>query len=466
MSAKTLTPEQQKFEQSTSVPTTGDPNDPGDDSDDSDIRGDQEDRDTPKATPAGTPPPPPPSDTPSTPTAQTQTSSGEDVSDKIDAQRKAYGMRKGDGDGGGKSGAAERTAARRARSDAIRDANIALRSTPEGEKTFRQQKANRSTTQGNITQADIALRYAKPGQRVADTQSPEETARIADEFVASQKEGRKPNYQATTPAPAAPAADEPAAEEPNQPGYDPSKKQYSTRDGTIHTIEEPTAPAGTIPTPAAPAPATPQRAMDSLGQGSLPNNSGGMQNAKQPAPAEDDDVKPGDFWRKDGSRGNINTPAPAAPAPAGTIPTPAAPAPAEDDDVKDGDFSRRDGSRGNINTPAPAAPAPAGKVPNTAAWSPSSGGPAIPESDAGNTELQDRMRNIKQSGDRTQPKEYKEMETELNRRTDGDVKDGDFSRRDGSRGNINTPNSTRDGKIQTVNSKIAKMTTAPKTSLA
>jgi hypothetical protein len=49
---------------------------------------------------------------------------------------------------------------------------------------------------------------------------------------------------------------------------------------------------------------------------------------------------------------------------------------------------------------------------------------------------------------------------------DNDVKDGDFSRRDGSRGNINTPNSTRDKKIQTVNSKISKMTAAPKTSLA
>jgi len=51
------------------------------------------------------------------------------------------------------------------------------------------------------------------------------------------------------------------------------------------------------------------------------------------------------------------------------------------------------------------------------AWSPSSGGPAIPESDAGNTELKDRMRNIKQSGDRQQSKEYLEMEAELNRRT-------------------------------------------------
>jgi hypothetical protein len=54
-----------------------------------------------------------------------------------------------------------------------------------------------------------------------------------------------------------------------------------------------------------------------------------------------------------------------------------------------------------------------------AAWSPSSGGPAVPESGAGNNELKDRMRNIKQSGDRPQSKEYLEMEAELNRRTGG-----------------------------------------------
>jgi hypothetical protein len=51
-----------------------------------------------------------------------------------------------------------------------------------------------------------------------------------------------------------------------------------------------------------------------------------------------------------------------------------------------------------------------------AAWSPSSGGPAVPESAAGTNELKDRMRNIKQSGDRQQSKEYLEMEAEVNRR--------------------------------------------------
>ena len=317
MSAKTLTPEQQKFEQSTSVPTAGDPNDPGDDSDDTDIRGDQEDRDAPKATPAGTPPPPPPpppSDTTSKPTAQTQTSSGEDVSDKIAAQRKAYGMRRGEGEGGGKSGAAERTAARRARSEAIRDANIALRSTPEGEKTYRQQKAARGTKDFNF---DVALRYAKPGQ---------------------QATGTTPAPAGTIPTPAAPAAEEPA-----QPGFDPSKKQVSNRDGTIRTINPTPAPAGTIPTPAtteeptqpgfdpskkqvsnrdgtirtieptpAPtqAPATtkepaPGRAIDNLGMGSLPNNSGGLQNAEQPQPGFDPSKK--QYSTRDGKIQTVNS---------------------------------------------------------------------------------------------------------------------------------------------------------------
>jgi len=356
MAAKTLTPEQQSFEQSTQVPTAGDPNDPGNDSDGTDIRGDQEDRDTPKATPAGTPPPPPPpSDKPTDPAAQTQDSSGDDVSDKISALRYARSMRKGDGDGGGKSGAAARTADRNKRNDAIRDANLALRSTPEGEKAFRQEKASRSTTQGNIKQSDIALRYAKPGQRVADTQSPEETARIANEFVASQKEGRKPNYQATgtTPAPAGTIPTPATTEEPAQPGFDPSKKQVSNRDGTIRTIN-PT-PAGTIPTPAAPAPAgtiptsaaaeqqtqpgfdpskkqvsnrdgtirtinptpaptqapattkepAPGRAIDNLGMGSLPNNSGGLQNAEQPQPGFDPSKK--QYSTKDGKIQTVNS---------------------------------------------------------------------------------------------------------------------------------------------------------------
>ena len=51
-----------------------------------------------------------------------------------------------------------------------------------------------------------------------------------------------------------------------------------------------------------------------------------------------------------------------------------------------------------------------------ATYSPSSGGPAVPDSAAGTNELKDRMRNIKQSGDRKQSKEYLEMETEVNRR--------------------------------------------------
>ena len=386
MSAKTLTPEQQKFEQSTSVPTAGDPNDQGNDSDGTDIRGDQEDRDAPKATPAGTPPPPPPpSDTPSEPATQTQTSSGEDVSDKIAAQRKAYGMRRGEGSGGGKAGAAERTAARRARSEAIRDANIALRSTPEGEKTYRQQKAARGTKDFNF---DVALRYAKPGQ---------------------QATGTTPAPAGTIPTPAAPAAEEPA-----QPGFDPSKKQVSNRDGTIRTINPTPAPAGTIPTPAtteeptqpgfdpskkqvsnrdgtirtieptpAPtqAPATtkepaPGRAIDNLGMGSLPNNSGGLQNAEQPQPGFDPSKK--QYSTRDGKIQTVNEP--------------------KLSDIKSIPMvTRKPVSGGTTPTPA----APAAEEPAQPGFDPSK-------------------------------KQY----------------------------------STRDGKIQTVNSKIAKMTAAPKTSLA
>jgi hypothetical protein len=273
-------------------------------------------------------------------------------------------MRKGDGDGGGKSGAATRTADRNARNNAIRDANLALRSTPEGEKAFRQEKAKRSTTQGNIKQSDIALRYAKPGQRVADTQSPEETARIADEFVASQKEGRKPNYQATgtTPAPAGTIPTPATPEEPTQPGFDPSKKQVSNRDGTIRTIEPTPASAGTSPTstqtassaanagpgftvsPVLPgnekklpvqqstttasvgpgftvSPVLPGnekklpvqqstttasgRAIDNLGMGSLPNNSGGLQNAEQPQAGFDPSKK--QYSTKDGKIQTVNS---------------------------------------------------------------------------------------------------------------------------------------------------------------
>jgi len=289
---------------------------------DSDIRGDAEDRASP-VSPPPPPPPPPSSDTPSEPAPKTQNSSGEDLSGKIGALRKAYSLRRGDGDGGGKAGAAERTADRRARSDAIRDANIALRSTPEGEKEFRKQKAARSTTQGNITQADIALRYAKPGQRGGSQQSEAETTRIANEFVASQKEGRKPNYQSPTPTSS-------SNDTKNQPGVDITRQS---------------------PGQAA--------AMNDPARGGQSGRFGGdkNKNTSSPAPAEDRsadnrennrgkapmvsgdpdaDVKTGDFSRRDGSRGNTNTP---TPAPA--------------DDVKTGDFSRRDGSRGNIGTGMP-----------------------------------------------------------------------------------------------------------------
>ena len=298
---------------------------------DSDIRGDAEDRASPTSPVSPPPPPPPPpspqSDTPSEPAPKTQTSSGEDLSGKIGALRKAYGMRRGDGDGGGKAGAAERTADRRARSEAILNANIALRSTPEGEKEFKKQKAARATTQGNISQSDIALRYAKPGQRGGSQQSEAETTRIANEFVASQKEGRKPNYQSSAPTSSSNSTT-------NQPGVDITRQSP----GQAAAMNDPArgGQSGRFggdknKNTSTPAPAEDRSADD------RENNRG---KAPMVSTTPDDDVKTGDFSRRDGSRGNTNTPTPA-------------PAPASDDDVKTGDFSRRDGSRGNIGTGMP-----------------------------------------------------------------------------------------------------------------
>ena len=288
------------------------------------------------------PPPPPSSDTQSEPAPKTQNSSGEDLSGKIGALRKAYTMRRGDGDGGGKAGAAERTADRRARSDAIRDANIALRSTPEGEKKFRQQKAARGTKDFNF---DVALRYAKPGQRGGSQQSEAETNRIANEFVASQKEGRKPNYQSSAPTSSSNSTT-------NQPGVDitrqspgqaaamndPARGGQSGRFGGDKNKNTPT------PTPAPAEDRSADNRENNRGKAPMVSNT----------PA--DDVKDGDFSRRDGSRGNTNTPAPA---------------PASDDDVKTGDFSRRDGSHGNMGsgmpskTPTPPSTTPLSTTTNT-----------------------------------------------------------------------------------------------------
>jgi len=127
--------------------------------------------------------------------------------------------------------------ASKARNDSIRSATIAANSSrddlkakwnaaraadPSSAETIELQKQLRSMNdeinpaspqQGNISQADIALRYAKPGQRTPNTQSQEETTRIANEFVASQKEGRKPNYQSSTPTSS-------SNNSTNQPGVD------------------------------------------------------------------------------------------------------------------------------------------------------------------------------------------------------------------------------------------------------
>ena len=62
-----------------------------------------------------------------------------------------------------------------------------------------------SPQQGNIRQSDIALRYAKPGQRTPNTQSQEETTRIANEFIASQNALKANTSQ---PAPEDRSADE------------------------------------------------------------------------------------------------------------------------------------------------------------------------------------------------------------------------------------------------------------------
>jgi hypothetical protein len=268
--------------------------------------------------PVSPPPPPPPPEPEQTqaPQSSPQPSVYKESSklkDTINNLRGARGMMKGDGDGGGAAGAAARTSDRRARSDAIRTATIAAGSErdelksrwnearakdPGSSETIALQKELRAANdsinpagpqQGNIRQSDIALRYAKPGQRGGSQQSEAETTRIANEFIASQK------------ALKAPAEDRSADDRENNRGKAP---MVST-------------------TPA-----------DDVKDGDFSRRDGSRGNTNTPTPAPADDVKDGDFSRRDGSRGNINTPAPA-------------------DDVKTGDFSRRDGSRGNMGTGMP-----------------------------------------------------------------------------------------------------------------
>jgi hypothetical protein len=119
--------------------------------------------------------------------------------------------------------------ARKARNDSIRSATIAANSSrddlkakwnaaraadPSSAETIALQKQLRSMNdeinpaspqQGNIRQSDVALRYAKSGQRNTNTQSQEETTRIANEFVASQNALKANNSQ---PAPEDRSADE------------------------------------------------------------------------------------------------------------------------------------------------------------------------------------------------------------------------------------------------------------------
>jgi hypothetical protein len=173
---------------------------------------------------ASTPPPPPPPEPEQTqaPQSSSQPSSYKESSklkDAINNLKGSRGMMKGDGDGGGAAGAAARTSDRRARSDAIRTATIVAGSErdelksrwnearakdPGSSETIALQKELRSANdninpagpqQGNIKQSDIALRYAKPGQRGGNQQSEAETNRIANEFIASQKALKSNNSQ-------------------------------------------------------------------------------------------------------------------------------------------------------------------------------------------------------------------------------------------------------------------------------
>ena len=152
--------------------------------------------------------------------AMQKPSTGPNVDDMIKAQRAAYGMRAGYGDGGGAAGAAARTADRQARSDAIRDSNLNLRAeqdrlnritrtggTLSAEDAARLQDIkgalNRPQTQfGNQTQAGIGARYA-----ARSTPTPVSTTATATSQTAGPGPGKTIN--AMTPEQIA-AANNPA----------------------------------------------------------------------------------------------------------------------------------------------------------------------------------------------------------------------------------------------------------------
>ena len=162
-----------------------------------------------------------------------------------------------------------------------------------------------SPQQGNIRQSDIALRYAK---RTPSTQNASETQRIADEFVASQKALKAGNTQPgvdvtqQTPAQTSTMNDpskggqsgtfgvsgNPTGSVPDtgadNGGYGPPKPPTTTGEGPFG-MNVPSDDAinivNNVPVKSGMPSKNPSTNTNS-GQGSIPNNSGGIQNAEQP----------------------------------------------------------------------------------------------------------------------------------------------------------------------------------------
>ena len=219
--------------------------------------------------------------------------------------------------------------ARQARNDSIRSATIAANASrdelkakwnaaraadPSSAETIALQKQLRSMNdeinpaspqQGNIRQSDIALRYAK---RTTSTQNASETQRIADEFVESQKALKSGNTQPgvdvtqQTPAQTSTMNDpskggqsgtfgvsgNPTGSVPDtgadNGGYGPPKPPTTTGEGPFG-MNVPSDDAinivNNVPVKSGMPSKNPSTNTNS-GQGSIPNNSGGIQNAEQP----------------------------------------------------------------------------------------------------------------------------------------------------------------------------------------
>ena len=219
--------------------------------------------------------------------------------------------------------------ASQARNDSIRSATIAANASrdelkakwnaaraadPSSAETIALQKQLRSMNdeinpagpqQGNIRQSDIALRYAK---RTPSTQNASETQRIADEFVASQKALKAGNTQPgvditqQTPAQTATTNDpskggqsgtfgvsgNPTGSVPDTGaeagGYGPPKPPTTTGEGPFGMdvpSDEAINNVNNVPVKSG-MPSKNTSTNTNSGQGSLPNNSGGIQNAEQP----------------------------------------------------------------------------------------------------------------------------------------------------------------------------------------